>query len=276
MALFRDRIVLLSPARRLMCDCMFFSRRVPLLTVERRMDLQPLVHAWQTLVDRPSWFALFAKAYALVARHYEPLRRSYMSLPWPHLYQHADSAATCTIERRIGNEDCVFSMQISNPDQLPLREISALIHHAKAAPLWQVGVFWKQRILSWLPFPLRLLVWWVTLNAWGWLRGHHVGTFGITGVCSFGTDLVNFPTPQTTTLACGLFQPDGITTVRMMCDHRVVDGSVAARALVDLERTLNEEICEELLAMTPQEKKLPSAGVAGMLGAAIPSYRLQE
>ncbi len=230
MPLFRDRIVLLSPARRLMCDCMSLSRLVPQLAVERRMNLQPLIQVWEGLDERPSWFALFIKAYALVARHYEPLRRSYVGLPWPHLYQHADSVANCTVERRIGNEDCVFGMQISQPDQRPIREISALIHNAKTAPLWQIGAFGKQWLFSWLPFPLRRLVWYVILNAWGKLRAWQLGTFGITGVCSLGTDLLTFPTPQTTTLACGLYQPDGTVTVRMMCDHRVVDGSVAAPA----------------------------------------------
>jgi len=260
MPLFRDRIVLLSPARRLMCDYVSLSRLVPQLAVERRMNLQPLIQVWEGLVDRPSWFALFIKAYALVARHYEPLRRSYVGLPWPHLYQHADSVAHCTVERRIGKEDCVFSMQISQPDQRPVNEISALIHHARTAPLLQIGAFRKQWLFSWLPFPLRRLVFWVILNAWGKLRTWNLGTFGIAGLCSFGSNLVSFPTPHTTMLGCGLFQPDGTVTVRMMCDHRVVDGSVVARALEDLERTLNEEVCEELTGLARQTEVVPGKG----------------
>jgi hypothetical protein len=43
-----------------------------------------------------------------------------------------------------------------------------------------------------------------------------------------------------------VISPDGDVNVRMYWDHRVMDGAVVARALAQLERTLNGEIADEL------------------------------
>src|SRR5262245_39251321 len=88
-----NRTVCLSPARRLMCDVMHFSQKVPLITLERRMPLTQVALARAALQPRPSWFAIFAKAYALVLARRPDLRRSYMTLPWPRLFEHARNIA---------------------------------------------------------------------------------------------------------------------------------------------------------------------------------------
>ena len=84
----RDRHVPLSLCRRLACDAMHFSQKVPLVVVERRMRLARLVSARQGVEPRPSWFAVFMKAYGLVASRRPELRRSYLTLPWHRLYEH--------------------------------------------------------------------------------------------------------------------------------------------------------------------------------------------
>ena len=52
---------------------------------------------------------------------------------------------------------------------------------------------------------------------------------------------------------CGIFmggviEPDGSVDVRLIYDHRVLDGTTVARALAELEETLNRELVNELRA----------------------------
>jgi pyruvate/2-oxoglutarate dehydrogenase complex dihydrolipoamide acyltransferase (E2) component len=47
----------------------------------------------------------------------------------------------------------------------------------------------------------------------------------------------------------GLFNEAGALHVRLTWDHRVMDGAVAARILVALERTLQGDILAELTRM---------------------------
>jgi pyruvate/2-oxoglutarate dehydrogenase complex dihydrolipoamide acyltransferase (E2) component len=54
----------------------------------------------------------------------------------------------------------------------------------------------------------------------------------------------------TTTLNYGQFEPDGTLDVRLTYDHRVLDGSTVARALVALEAVLHGEILAELKCLS--------------------------
>src|SRR5437870_737193 len=95
----RSRTVPLSLTRRLVCDVLHFARQIPSVPVQRRMSLAPLVAARANCTARPSWVALFAKAYGLVAAENPRLRQSYLSFPYPRLYEHAESVATISVER---------------------------------------------------------------------------------------------------------------------------------------------------------------------------------
>src|SRR4051794_31019280 len=98
MAKEAGRSIPLSPFRLLVTDLMRFSRRVPAVTVERRMSLAALMAARQNCVPRPSWAAMFAKAYALVARTRRELRRSYMEFPTARFYEHPYSTVALNVE----------------------------------------------------------------------------------------------------------------------------------------------------------------------------------
>src|SRR4051812_14664416 len=74
----------LSPSRRLIGDLLYFARKVPTVPVERRMNVQALRLLRARLPFRPSWCAIFLKAYAQVTIAFPELRRAYVSLPWPH------------------------------------------------------------------------------------------------------------------------------------------------------------------------------------------------
>ena len=76
-----------------------------------------------------------------------------------------------------------------------------------------------------------------------------VGTFGMTTLSSRNTGLVYVPSPCATTLTYGPIAPDGTVDVRLGCDHRVLDGMTAARALEALQSALSNAILTELSAV---------------------------
>src|SRR5438045_2534775 len=123
MGLPRGKSIPLSPLRRLMDDYLHLSRKVPTVAIERRCDLAEVIAARQRLDPRPSWFALFLKAYALVALRHDELRQAFMTFPWKRLHQHACNIASLAVARRVGNEDGVLAMFIRHPEELPLTVI---------------------------------------------------------------------------------------------------------------------------------------------------------
>lgn len=253
MALPPGSTISLTWPRRFICDLLHASRQVPLVAIERQLQVGDLVDARKRLTARPSWFALFLKAYALVAKQTDELRRSYLSFPWPRLHQHACNVANVAITRRVDDEDAVLGFQIRHPEQLPLSEIDALIQRARTAPIEHVPDFRRLRFHSRLPRPLRRLIWWAGLNAVGDWRAKYAGTFGVTGVAALGSASLHTLSPLTTTLTYGVLTEYGNVPVRLFYDHRVLDGVQPAKALKELEETLCGPIVEELRGPTRHE-----------------------
>jgi hypothetical protein len=245
----KGRSLPLSPARRLMCDLMHFSRQVPLVSIERRLELAAVAKARQALPTRPSWFALFLKAFGNVARRRPAFRRSYLPLPWPHLYEHGCNVASLPIERSIGAEDMLLFLRIRDPESLTLAQLQRVLHEAKHRPVEEIGPFRSALRLSRLPRPLRRLAWRLGLYAVPSWRARYFGTFGLTAVSGLGSASLHFLTPLTSTLSYGVLDADGSVVVRLAYDHRVLDGVEPARALEDLEEVLNGPIVEELLGL---------------------------
>ena len=54
------------------------------------------------------------------------------------------------------------------------------------------------------------------------------------------------PPPLTTTLNYGVIDGEGKVTVRVIYDHRVVNGATVARALARLEEILNTSLVAEI------------------------------
>ena len=106
--------------------------------------------------------------------------------------------------------------------------------------------FRRALLISRLPRPLRRLAWWIGLNFWGRKRAHYMGTFGVSVYAGLGAASLHPLSPLTTTLNYGVIDADGTVDVRLIYDHRVMDGSTVARALKDLERVLTCEILAEL------------------------------
>jgi hypothetical protein len=240
------RRLALSPPRRLICDMMHFARKIPSVPVQRRMNIAPLVAARREARSRPSWCALFTKAYAMVAEKRPQLRRAYLSFPWPHLYEHPVSIASIAVERRIDDEDAVLFAQVRAPEQHTPEQLDCFIKECKELPIEQIGTFRRALRISRLPRFLRRFIWWLGLNSSGYRRARNLGTFGVSVYSGLGAEGLHPLSPLTTTLNYGIIAEDGTVDVRVIYDHRVLDGATVARALEDLEGILNHVLPEVL------------------------------
>src|SRR6266481_1548858 len=84
-----DHTVPLSPGRRFMCDLMHASMSVPLVAIQKTMDLAQVATARQAAQPQPSWSSIFTKAYGLVVAATPDLRRAFLTFPYERCYQYA-------------------------------------------------------------------------------------------------------------------------------------------------------------------------------------------
>jgi hypothetical protein len=241
----RGRSIPLSIPRRLVTDLMRFTMKVPTAPVSRRMQLAPVVAARAALTTRPPWIAIFAKAYAMVAHEMPELRRTYLSYPWPHLYEWPVSVAAIAVEREYQGEPAAFGCIVPDPRALSLAEIGAKVVHAAQAPIEKIPEFRRAIQGGRLPLPLRRLLMWLCFNI-GAQRAKYVGTYAVTTLAALGADSPLLRSVWTVALIYGPLDPDGSVAVGMTTDHRVIDGAFSARVLARIEETLNGPIAEEL------------------------------
>jgi hypothetical protein len=232
----------LSVPRRIIGDLLHFARQVPTVPVQRRMNLAPLAAVRERTVPRPSWCALFTKAFALVAEDRPELRRAYLSFPWPHLYEHPCSIASVAIERSVGEENAVLFVQVRGVEHHSPQQLDAYLKDCKEQPIESIGTFRRALRVGRLPQPLRRLLWWYGLNISGYKRARNLGTFGVSVYSGLGAEALHPLSPLTTTLTYGVIAEDGTVDVRLIYDHRVLDGATVARVLGDLERVLNHQV----------------------------------
>jgi hypothetical protein len=206
------------------------------------MNIAPLVVARQEATPRPSWCALFTKAYAMVAAERPELRRTYISFPWAYLYEHPISVASIAVERSMAEEDVVFFAQIRRPEEHTPEQLDAFLHDCKELPIASIGMFRRALRISRLPWFLRRFLWWMALNVSGYYRARNVGTFGISVYSALGAESMHPISLMTTALNYGVIADDGSVDVRLIYDHRVLDGATVARALAELEDVLNHHI----------------------------------
>lgn len=236
----------LSLPRQLICDYLHFARQIPSVPVQRRMNLGAVVAARAATGLRPSWCAIFTKAYGFVTATTPALRRAYMAFPRPRLYEHPINVASIAIERKYGDEDAVFFAHLRQPEQLSLADIDLRLRQFKEQPLETFGAYRRILLLNRFPRPLRRMLWWLGLNLWGRKRAAFMGTFGVTVYAGLGAASLHPLSLLTTTLNYGVIEPDGTVDVRITYDHRVMDGATVARALAALERVLTHEVLAEL------------------------------
>jgi hypothetical protein len=241
----RGRSIALSPFRRLITDVMRYAIAVPGVPTERVMELGAVIAARNAVSYRPAWAGIFAKACALTAREFPELRRAYVKWPWPHLYEYPDSIATITINREHNGEACVLPLVMMDPASMPIHIIDAVINKHVQSPVTEVRAFRRAMAIGKLPGILRRPMMWAGYNMPRW-RANYFGTFTVTSVAFKGSELLYVPTLTTSLLTFGVFGPDGRTPVRMVIDHRVMDGMEFAAILARLEAIMNGPILQEL------------------------------
>lgn len=238
----------LSLPRRFIGDFLHFAKQIPSIPVQRCINVSRLVEARECAVRRPSWCAIFTKAYGFVSQAWPQLRRSYITFPTPHLYQHPTSVASVAIERPFGDEPAVFFAHLADVETRSFAGIDDKLRQYKTTPLKSIGAFRRAMLVTRLPLPLRRLLWWSALNLSGRRRARMIGTFGVSAYAGLGAASLHPLSVLTTTLNYGVIEPNGDVDVRLVYDHRVLDGATVARALGDLDHVLHNEILAELQA----------------------------
>lgn len=248
----RGRKLSLSLPRRLVNDLLHFAQQVPTVPVQRRINVAPLVEARARAAERPSWCAIFTKAYAMVAARAPQLRRSYISFLRPHLYEHPNNIASVAISRPYEGEDAVFFARVRSPERQGLGQLDAFLRYHKEEPVEKIALFRFALQVSQLPSLARRALWWYGLQTSGYRRAAYLGTFGVSVYSSSGSESLHPLSPLTTALNYGPIRPDGDVDVRIIYDHRTLDGGTVARALAAVEDTLLDEILPELRELEPR------------------------
>ena len=244
----RGRAIRLSVQRRMIIDLLYFATGIPTVPVQKRMSLAPLLAARAACHERPRWTAIFTKAYAVVAQEYPELRRVYVKLPWPQLYEYPTSTAKILIERDYQGESAVCPVSIKDPAHQSLRDIASWIEYASTAPVEEIKDFRRWTQFARLPRFLRRALWWVGLN-WGRQRGNYFGTFGLSVYSALKAESLHPLAPATTVLNYGVMTGEGVLDVRIIYDHRVMNGATVARVLGRLEEILNSVMVEEVRSL---------------------------
>ena len=240
------RFIRLSLPRQYIIDLLHFSRKIPSIPVQREMNVGKTRAARKRLAKAPSWVMIFSKAYAIVCEDFPVLRQSFLALPWAHLYQHPNSLASIAIEKVVDGEPAVAFLRVGKLVETDLVTLDACLRQAREAPIESFKSYRLAKKMYWFPTFLRRSLWWIGLNGSGYYRARHFGTFGVSVYASLGAESLHPLSPLTSTINYGPIDDAGNVKVRLVYDHRVLDGSTVARALARLEEVLTNECVVEL------------------------------
>ncbi len=245
----KGRAIPLSRARRLVLEHCRLAQDVPKGVLRGEIDLAPLLPARAAArPERPPWTAIFAKAQAIVAAEMPALRRIFVKLPWPQLYEVPQSVAAVVVERPLDGEAAVFYARIGAPDRMTLPAIAARIREVKDAPIETVKDHRTALRIAGLPAPLRRAAFWLGRNL-GRQVPNHYGTFGVSVVGAQGISIVMGVSHWTSFLSYGPIGAEGRVEIFVTFDHRVMDGGTAAQAIRRLEAALHGPLLAELRGM---------------------------
>jgi hypothetical protein len=243
----------LSLPRRWMCDFLHASRGMPLVPLERRMDLSRLAEAKAQVRGGPGWCALFTLAFARMARARPVFRRSYVPFPWARIYEHPHCVAAVAIEREYLGEPAVFFGMIRDPASLTIVEVEAQLRDLKHCPVEENFHFRRMIQVARYPRFVRRFLWWYMLRWSGPIAAQNAGTFGISVTAATGCTALSLISPVPYTLNYAPIDERGFMNVRLHLDHRLIDGGPAAAGMTHLEDLLNVEMVDELQQLESAE-----------------------
>jgi hypothetical protein len=242
----------LTAARKMVVELLHHAKKIPSLPLKRSMNVGELLAARAASSQRPSWVALFLKAYAIVARDRPELRRTYIPFPWPHLYEHPVSECAVLIERNWDGEKAVLAAKIRGPEEQPLADIDGHMKRFATAPAESISDLRQLMRLGRLPGFVRRWAFWNTLNLSGYTKSKRFGTFMVSTLGNFGVEQIHPIAPLTTYLSFGPIAANGDVTALIVYDHRVLDGRSVAGTLCDLEAALNGPVLAEVQSQSTQ------------------------
>ncbi len=242
------RRFLVPRSRRLTCDVLHFHKQVPLCPHHHQSHLGPLDAIRKACPTRISWPVLFLKAYALMARETPVFRQTWMSFPWPSIYQHGSSTGMLAVQREYLGEPWLFWGRFKSPEDKPLTELQEHLDYYQQQPVEQI--FKRYLQLSLIPNPFRRFLWWCNLQLSGTMRAKRVGTFFLSTLASRGVEIDCPPSFQTGILSYGPIDAQGQSRVTLAYDHRLMDGQLVANSLLRIEQILNGALADELKTLT--------------------------
>lgn len=250
----KGRYLPLSRPRRIIGDLVHFAKQVPTVPVERRMNLGTVLHARTEAGGRVSWCSIFTKAYGLVAAEFPEMRRAYIAYPWARLYEHPYSIASVAVERHFEGEPAVFFVHLRSPETQTLASLDEHLQRFKNDPVESIPLFRRALLIGRYPRFLRHLLWRLSLHWSGGKKAKRLGTFGVSVYSGLGAASLHPLSPLTTTVNYGVIDEQGMVDVRVIYDHRVMDGATVARALRRLEEVLQTTIVQELWEYARQRR----------------------
>jgi len=250
MSIRRHRIPV---ARNLVLDGLSFVPRHVYFPVERNMALAEVAAARNAATPRVSWSVVWLKAYAAVCVRMPALRTVYQRWPWPHFMESDEVAATLIVNRQDGEHERLCWAMFRAPHEQSLPTLQQELNKFQQEPIAQI--YRKQVTFSKMPRPLRRLLWWWQLNFSGKKRTRRFGTFTQSTLAGQGANNGFHQTLLTTSLCFAPLDEHGATRATLICDHRVIDGAVAAEALRLVEEELRGPILAELRGLKSQDSR---------------------
>lgn len=241
MSIRRRRI---PAARNLVLDGLSFVPRHVYFPVERRMPLAEVAAARSAAAPRVSWSVVWLKAYAAVCVRLPALRTIYLRWPWPQLVESDEVVASLIVNRQDGEHERLCWALFHAPHEHALPALQQELDKFQQEPIEKI--YRKQVTFSKMPRPIRRLLWWWQLNFSGQKRTRRLGTFTQSTLAGQGANNGFHQTLLTTSLCFAPLDELGASLVTLICDHRVIDGAMAATALRLLEEELRGPILAEL------------------------------
>lgn len=240
------RTIRLAPPRRVTLDMLRLARRIPTVPVQKQIQIADVVQARRRTAHRPSWTAIFLRAFALTSMEIPALRRVYVGGWRPRLFESDFTVAMIAVEREYQGEPVVFVGRIQRPERESIESIDSEIHDLRTSPISENGQFRRTVLLGRLPQFLRRWILWRRTTGDGARRVRRSGTFGVSVYSALGAESLHPLAPVSCLLNYGVIADDGQVTLRVVYDHRVLDGAVLARALTRFEAIMNGRIVEEI------------------------------
>ncbi|MFK7735000.1 MAG: hypothetical protein AB8B50_03165 [Pirellulaceae bacterium] len=240
----------LGPERALVLDVIDQARKIPSFPVERSFAMQSLAEARERAGIRVSWAAIFMRAYGLASRDIPELRQFYFSFPWPRFYQSAQCTIAISVNRVVDGKNQLFFGRLRSPDRKNLWMLQSELDRLKSGSIERV--FRDQLAASRFPRWVRRSIWFVRSNFQLDKRANRTGTASISVLAGQGVLNRRHPCIMTSSLSYGPMDEESRMWVTLQCDHRLIDGCVAAQALNCIDEKLQTNVLSELRSLSLQ------------------------